>query len=126
MHAVAHYLTPGALAPIIRSGAQAEMPASFPVAQPVFTVEALFNTSARLMQPGTTDPVLRRQQLMDMNMTWWDTGRKYPDPTRDYRGGEFAGVLWKKKIVAEERGIWPVRAEVVDGEDSQQPLSVLL
>jgi len=119
---VAHYLTPGALAPVIRSGAQAEMPASFPVAQPVFTVEALVNTSARLMQPGTTDPVLRRQQRMNMTRL----RRKYPDPTRDYRGGEFAGVLWKKKIVAEERGIWPVRAEVVDGGDSQQPFSVSL
>jgi hypothetical protein len=119
---VAHYLTPDALAPVIRSGAQTEMPASFPVAQPVFTVEALVNTSARLMQPGTTDPVLWHQQFMNMTRLH----RKYPDPTRDYRGGDFAGVLWKKKIVAEERGIWPVRTEVVDGGDSQQPFSVSL
>jgi hypothetical protein len=49
-----------------------------------------------------------------LNMAW----------SEDYRGGEFAGLLWKKKIVAEERGIWPVRTEVVDGGDDQQPFSV--
>ncbi|KAF8216874.1 hypothetical protein K438DRAFT_1748025 [Mycena galopus ATCC 62051] len=37
----------------LRSGAQAEIPDAFPVMQPVFTAEALVNTSARLMQPGT-------------------------------------------------------------------------
>jgi hypothetical protein len=108
----AHYLTPGLPAPVLRAGAQAEMPALFPVAQPVFTVEALVNTSARLMQPGTTDPALEYRRML--NMAW----------SEDYRGGEFAGLLWKKKIVAEERGIWPVRTEVVDGGGDQQPFSV--
>jgi hypothetical protein len=54
-----------------------------------------------------------------MSRSW----ERYPDPTEDYRGGEFAGVLWKKKVVAEERGIWPLRTGVVDGGDSQQPFS---
>jgi hypothetical protein len=113
VHTIMHYLTAAAPAPILRSGAQAEMPPSFPAAQPVFTVEALVNTTARLMQPGSTDPA------QFMSQSW---GR-YPDPTEDYRGGEFAGVLWKKKIVAEERGIGPLRTGVVDGGDSQQPFS---
>jgi hypothetical protein len=120
--AVTHYLTPGAAAPVLQSGSQPKVPALFPVAQPVFTVEALANTSARLMQPGSTDPVQVRQQFM--NMTRFN--KRYPDPAQDYRPGEFAGLLWKKKIVAEERGIWPVRTEVVDGGDGQQPLSVSL
>ncbi|KAJ7933832.1 hypothetical protein B0H13DRAFT_683881 [Mycena leptocephala] len=120
VRAVAHYLTPDAPAPVICNGAQADPSLLFPVAQPVFTVEALANTSARLMQPGSTDPVQVSQQFM--NMTRFN--KKYPDPAQDYRPGEFAGLLWKKKIVAEERGIWPVRTEVVDGGDSQKPLSV--
>jgi hypothetical protein len=115
----AHYLTPGVPAPVLRGGAQVEMPASFPVAQPVFTVEALVNTTARLMQPGTTDPAHWHQRLWDI--TW---RMLLPDPTRDYRGGEFVGLLWKNRIVAEERGIWPVPTEVVDGGDGQQPFSV--
>jgi hypothetical protein len=120
--AVTHYLTPGAPAPVLRSGAQAEMPSTFPAAQPVFTVEALVNTSARLMQPGTTNPVHRHQQRRNMTRL----RREYPDPARGYHETDFAGVLWKKKIVAEERGIWPVRTEVVDGGDDQQPFSVSL
>jgi hypothetical protein len=107
----AHYLTPGVPAPVLRAGAEAEMPSLFPVAQPVFTVEALVNTSARLL--GTTDPVPWYERFL---MTW----------SEDYRGGEFTGLLWKKKIVAEERGIWPVRTEVVDERDVQQPFSVSL
>jgi hypothetical protein len=87
------------------------MPGSFPVAQPVFAVEALVNTSARLL--GATGPV--RWYQRSLNMTW----------SEDYREGGFAGLLWKKKIVAKERGIWPVPTEVVDG-DGQQPFSASL
>ncbi|KAJ6581801.1 hypothetical protein B0H19DRAFT_1251967 [Mycena capillaripes] len=114
--AAAHYLTPGVAAPVLRRGAQHKIPASFPVANPVFTAEALVNTSARLMQPGSTN---RYQPFT--NLTLHNT--KYPDPTENYRGGSYAGVLWKKKVVAEERGIWPLRpgTEVVDGADAQQP-----
>ncbi|KAF7356413.1 hypothetical protein MVEN_00974100 [Mycena venus] len=116
---IVHYLTPGALAPVLRSGAHLEMPASFPPAQPVFTVEALANTSARLMQPGSTDPYQKHQQFMNITRL----RRDYPDPTRNYQKGNYAGVLWKKKVVAEERGILPLRTEGVDGGEDQLPFS---
>ncbi|KAJ7804600.1 hypothetical protein B0H14DRAFT_1615990 [Mycena olivaceomarginata] len=93
-HPVKHYLSPGALAPVLRSGAQAEMPDGFPVAQPIFTEEALANTSARLMQAGSTDPFHLRQQFMNMTRL----RLRDPHPTKDYRGGNYAGLLWKKKV----------------------------
>ncbi|KAF7356401.1 hypothetical protein MVEN_00972700 [Mycena venus] len=114
---IMHYLTPGALAPVLRSGAQLKMPASFPPVQPIFTVEALANTSARLMQPGSTDPYQRRMNITRLQ-------RDYPDPARNYQNGNYAGVLWKKKVVAEERGILPMRTEVVDGGDRQQSFHI--
>ncbi|KAJ7307000.1 hypothetical protein DFH08DRAFT_900975, partial [Mycena albidolilacea] len=119
-HRVEHYLSPGALAPVLRSGAQAQMPDVFPVAQPIFTEEALANTTARLMRVGSTDPFQRYQQFMNMTRLRWQD----PHPTKDYHGGNYAGLLWKKKIVAEERGILLV---VGGGEpglgEGQQPFS---
>ncbi|KAJ7307009.1 hypothetical protein DFH08DRAFT_1088667 [Mycena albidolilacea] len=121
-HPVEHYLSPGALAPVLRSGAQAQTPDVFPVAQPIFTEEALANTTARLMQVGSTDPFQRHQQFMNMTRLRW----RDPHPTKDYHGGNYAGLLWKKKIVAEERGILPV---VGGGElglrEGQQPFSAV-
>ncbi|KAJ6456122.1 hypothetical protein C8R45DRAFT_1222247 [Mycena sanguinolenta] len=123
IHPVAHYLKRGveALGPVLRSGREAEMPDSFPVAQPVFAVEALANTSARLLRAGSTDPSLFREQFRNR------TRRQFPDPTKNYFSGNFAGLLWRKKMVAEERGILPfVESKVVDGEDlhGQQPFPV--
>ncbi|KAF8216866.1 hypothetical protein K438DRAFT_1953758 [Mycena galopus ATCC 62051] len=115
-HPVEHYLTPGVPAPVLRSGAKVEMPDAFPVMRPVFTVKALANTSARLMQPGSTDPSQRRQQFR--NRTGF---RQSPDPAEDYHRGQFAGLLWKK-IVAEERGILPFGPQVVHEEDGSQRL----
>ncbi|KAF7356415.1 hypothetical protein MVEN_00974300 [Mycena venus] len=119
-HPVPHYLMSGAAAPVLRSGLQLEMPASFPLAQPVFTVEGVANTSARLMQSGTTDPYKQHQQFMIMTRL----RRDYPDPTRNYQKGDYAGVLWKKKVVAEERGILPLRTEGLNGGESQRPFHV--
>ncbi|KAK7012840.1 hypothetical protein R3P38DRAFT_1561307 [Favolaschia claudopus] len=121
---IAHYLSPDvAVAPVLRSGLQMDMPASFPTMKPLIIVEDIANTSARLMQPGSTDPIQIRQQLMNINRI--NSRFNYPDPTKGYRGGNYVGVLWKKKIVAEERGIWPLRNEpVVDEGNDQRPLSV--
>jgi hypothetical protein len=80
------------------------MPDMFPVAQPIFTEEALTNTSARLMQVGSTDPFLLRQQFLNMTRL----RQRDSHPTKDYRGGNYAGLLWKKKVLAEERGILPI------------------
>jgi hypothetical protein len=90
------------------------MPDVFPVAQPIFTEEALANTSAQL----TTDPFHIRQQFMNMTQL----RLRDPHPTKDYRGGNYAGLLWKKKVVAEERGILPV-VERGEGGNGQQPFS---
>ncbi|KAJ7602198.1 hypothetical protein DFH06DRAFT_1488854 [Mycena polygramma] len=123
LRAVEHYLTPGSTSPILLRGAHAEPPASFYVVQPVVTVEAPADTAARLLQPGSTDPAQWRQQFFSRA-----TEKKYPDPTKYYRRKGYAGMLWRKKVVAEERGILPLplRAEIVaDGDsNSQQRLSV--
>ncbi|KAJ7716143.1 hypothetical protein B0H16DRAFT_1801813 [Mycena metata] len=117
-HPVVHYLAPGARTSVLRSGPQAEKVVSFPIAQPVFNVEAPANTSARLMQSGSTNPMLMNQQFL--NISSRRSRRDYPNPTKDYRGGSFAGVLWKKKVVAEERGLWPLPNEINNGGDAQQ------
>ncbi|KAJ7016019.1 hypothetical protein C8F04DRAFT_622358 [Mycena alexandri] len=103
-NSIAHYLSPGALAPVLRRGAAAKKPVSFPLVDPVFNVEAPANTSARLLQSGTTDPYQRFQQQMNFARRELEI----PDPTNEYRLGSFAGVLWRKKVVAEERGLWPL------------------
>ncbi|KAK7025122.1 hypothetical protein R3P38DRAFT_3269847 [Favolaschia claudopus] len=110
--AIAHYLSPsGAVSPVLRSGLQMDMPASFPSAKPVFVVEDIANTSARLMQSRFLEWERRVSSMPD-----------YPDPSKNYRKGNYVAVLWKKKIVAEEMGIWPPREGKVVGEgDGQRP-----
>ncbi|KAJ7622909.1 hypothetical protein DFH06DRAFT_761951 [Mycena polygramma] len=110
-HELVHYLTPGSPAPVLRRGAQAEMPTWFPLVEPVFAVEALVNTSARLLLPGTADPA---QRLAHQSRS------RHLDPTRYYHRDTFAGMLWKKKIVAEQRGILPLRSQASDKGDGQQ------
>ncbi|KAJ7716145.1 hypothetical protein B0H16DRAFT_1898493 [Mycena metata] len=119
-NSIPHYLSPGALAPVLQRGTEAEKPGSFPLVEPVFIVEALANTSARLMQSGTSDPAKWRQKYMNFSRR----AVMNSDPTQDYRGGSYAGLLWRKKVVAEERGIWPLPAEVVEGGDNQEPFSI--
>ncbi|KAJ7484340.1 hypothetical protein FB451DRAFT_1232200 [Mycena latifolia] len=114
---IAHYLTPGLPAPVLRRGAQVDVPA-FPPARPLVVTEALVNTSARLMQVGSSDPYRMRQQFM--NTSRYALNSMYPDPTKDYRSGNYAGLLWRKKVVAEERGIWPVQSEQVVEEGNGQ------
>ncbi|KAJ7484339.1 hypothetical protein FB451DRAFT_1232194 [Mycena latifolia] len=116
---IAHYLTPGLPAPVLRRGAQVDVPA-FPSARPLVVAEALVNTSARLMQAGSSDPYYTMQQFM--NASRFALNSMYPDPTKDYRSGNYAGLLWRKKVVAEERGIWPVRSEQVveEGNHDEQ------
>ncbi|KAF8216752.1 hypothetical protein K438DRAFT_1797756 [Mycena galopus ATCC 62051] len=115
-HPVAHYLTPqGALRPMLRSGVQLDMPASFPPAHPTLTVEDAADSSARLMRPGTIDPEQQLTQMLRMGR------QRVPDPTKNYHDGSFAGLLWRKKMVAEERGIFPLPG---DGGEGQEVFSV--
>lgn len=62
---------------------------AFPLSQPVISVEPVEGTIQRMLSIQTRK-FLRNAQ-------------NYADPTRDYLSGSYAGVLWKKKIVAEER-----------------------
>ncbi|KAJ6527269.1 hypothetical protein DFH09DRAFT_1371470 [Mycena vulgaris] len=98
-HPIAHYLTPGLGAPVLRPGSPADAPV-FPVVQP-----GVYPGGAR-QRVGTTDAD--------------GLERPYPDPTKDYRWDNYAGLLWRKKVVAEERGIWPLRAEVAVDEGAGQ------
>ncbi|KAJ7440751.1 hypothetical protein FB451DRAFT_1377467 [Mycena latifolia] len=109
---VTHYLVPGALAPVIRHGARAEA-AEFPVAIPVINEEPPADTAARLMLPHhQSSRFIRDRPYTDI-----------PDPTKVYRAGDYAGLLWKKKVVADERRILPPGpGAVVPEGDGQQPL----
>ncbi|KAJ6452262.1 hypothetical protein C8R45DRAFT_1041062 [Mycena sanguinolenta] len=98
---VGHYLTPGQPSPIILAS-----PADvvFPSAQPVIIEEPLANTSARLMHSeGTFDPYQSRRNFH--NWTKLFAHHETPNPAAQYNQGNYAGLLWKKKFVAEERGI---------------------
>jgi hypothetical protein len=110
---MAHYLQPGLPAPIILPAHEASgSHPVFPVPQPKVVEEPLEATSARLMRSeGTHDPTppsTRRSgfgRILSMQFP-----RGTPDPSAHYRTGLYAGLLWKKKLVAMERGLLPVRA----------------
>ncbi|KAJ7140285.1 hypothetical protein C8R43DRAFT_1018130 [Mycena crocata] len=112
---ISHYLTSGLPMPVMRVGSRGGVP-EFPIAEPVVKVESPFNTSARLMQSGSSDPYKSMQQFMNMSRAFVT----YPDPAKDYRGGNYVGLLWKKKLVAEERGILPLTAASDEGANGQQ------
>jgi hypothetical protein len=109
-----HYLTPGQPSPIILAS-----PADvvFPPVRPVITEEPLVNTSERLMRTdGTFDPIQSRRNFW--NHTRLFTQDKAPDPAAHYNNGNYAGLLWKKKVVSEERGILSTIVQG-EGKDSQ-------
>ena len=94
-----HYLTPGAASPLIL----ASPPSSwedvvFPVLQPIITPEPIENTTARLLPlPPSQAPIQYAR-----------------DPRQHYHSGPYAGLLWKKKMVAEDTAsvVVPVFEEV--------------
>ncbi|KAJ7749019.1 hypothetical protein DFH07DRAFT_829387 [Mycena maculata] len=110
-----HYLKPGLPSPVILP-AQGDV--VFPAVHPVTIEEPLANTSARLMRAeGTFDP----SNSGIHSGHWHMGGRDQPDPSRHYNQGNYAGLLWKKKLVAEERGILPAQsagAGVAHGENA--------
>ncbi|KAJ7732975.1 hypothetical protein B0H16DRAFT_1580230 [Mycena metata] len=91
---VAHYLTPGLPAPVIRSGLGIEV-VEFPLASPVAHDEPVGDTISRLLEP-------HHQSSRYQGFRRWED---IPDPSKGYRRRDYAGLLWKKKAVAEERGI---------------------
>ncbi|KAJ7137754.1 hypothetical protein C8R44DRAFT_336294 [Mycena epipterygia] len=111
---VVHYLGPNSTAPVLRRGSQVEV-LNFPATHPVVSEEPLSDTIARLLQPRWQSSRYNSSQL-----------RNIPDLTQSYRQGHYAGLLWKKKVVAEERGILPLIYDAVEpegGNDQQIPLS---
>ncbi|KAJ7269769.1 hypothetical protein C8J57DRAFT_1607569 [Mycena rebaudengoi] len=108
---VEHYLTPGVLAPVLLAASQVDSNIIvFPTAQPVFTEEPFDSTAARLLpRPGSSDSCTFLKNRANFNFK--------------YRAGAYAGVLWRKKVVAEERGI--IMAPHRDATLQQQPFAAL-
>ncbi|KAJ7721874.1 hypothetical protein B0H16DRAFT_1601602 [Mycena metata] len=105
---MAHYLQPGLPVPIILPAHKAS--GSY---QPKFIEEPLEDTSARLMRSeGTHDPTPppTRSSFGIGRILPMRFPRGTPDPAAHYRTGLYAGLLWKKKLVAMERGLLPVQA----------------
>ncbi|KAJ6530010.1 hypothetical protein DFH09DRAFT_1370814 [Mycena vulgaris] len=110
-----HYLNPGLPSPILLASPS---DITFPVVRPVFTAEALADTSARLMRPGTLDP--DKTSKIARNMSSYDDPA---DPSSKYQAGQYAGLLWRKKIVLEERELLETPQDV-NANAQQQPLGM--
>ncbi|CAK5267559.1 unnamed protein product [Mycena citricolor] len=96
----AHYLDSGSLAPVLGPGWSAPDAIEFPKANPKETVEPAEDTAQRLLRGGSSaNPYERSKNFM--NIYRWRI--RFPDPTETYRSGAYAGVLWRKKMVADER-----------------------
>ncbi|KAJ6495180.1 hypothetical protein C8R45DRAFT_1133466 [Mycena sanguinolenta] len=99
-----HYLTPGLPSPILFTSPPPDLVGSS-FARPVITEEPLADTSARLMpSKGTFDPY---QYGRDWDFADYDWPEAAPDPAAHYNEGNYVGLLWKKKVIAEEKGILP-------------------
>jgi hypothetical protein len=95
-----HYLTPGAPSPLML--ARPPVPGkdiAFPVFPPVITPESTANTTQRMLPTHNVDT---------------------PDPTQNYFLGAYAGLLWQKKIIMENR-THPLRP-TSDAEQGQKVL----
>ncbi|KAJ7491907.1 hypothetical protein FB451DRAFT_1388358 [Mycena latifolia] len=109
VHEVDDYRAPGRPSPVLLP---ARAPIAFPAARPVVRVEPQADTAARLLQAGEPGEHFMPQ------------GLAYPDPVVADRAGGYAGVLWRKKLVAEERGILPSGQESVQEENGQRRFGV--
>jgi hypothetical protein len=109
---VEHYLTPGARAPVLRAAAShvdiATFP--FPTAQPVITEEPFNTTAARLLLG-----------FSDSYHTSLENPSKFYLKYRTW--GAYVGLLWRKKVVAEERGIIIPAPQSRDTTLQQQPFA---
>ncbi|KAJ7477258.1 hypothetical protein B0H11DRAFT_2030447 [Mycena galericulata] len=109
---VEHYLTPGLPSPVILP-AQGDV--AFPAAQPEVIEEPLVNTTLRLMRSdGTFDPYEAQRQFWNHTRLHRFGRDMPPDPVSSYNQGIYAGLLWKKKVVADERGLWPPQSTATD------------
>ncbi|KAF8162188.1 hypothetical protein K438DRAFT_1858946 [Mycena galopus ATCC 62051] len=115
-----HYLTPGQPSPILLTSPPPDDMA-FSFMRPVITEEPVANTSARLMRSkGTFDPYQYERYFDDYDYEWPEPA---PDPAAHYNRGSYVGLLWKKKVVAEEKGIVPktsTRQDQINDGESQR------
>ncbi|KAJ7179631.1 hypothetical protein C8R46DRAFT_645950 [Mycena filopes] len=116
---VQHYLEhPDLPSPVILAS-PLQQDIVFPSAHPLIIEEPLANTSARLMRwEGTSDPFQSHRN--------YEKPRRYraPDPAARYNRGDYAALLWKKKLFASasaEDMSPPVGAQG-ESSDSQQRL----
>ncbi|KAJ7637184.1 hypothetical protein FB45DRAFT_1056393 [Roridomyces roridus] len=129
-HPAPHYLAPGLPVPVIR--AAGEIGLEYPIADPVVKEEPLAETTSRLIQAHKGGPWAEMMSRLMESHSRYVAGlgsplaEEIPDPTRYYRRGDYAGLLWKKKKVAEERGFPSFRPETAETEvgGDQQPLGL--
>jgi hypothetical protein len=91
-----HYLTPDVASPVIlASPPSSYKDVVFPVSQPTVTPEPTENTVSRLLSSSVSGIA---ESIP-------------PDPSQDYFSGSYAGLLWKKKMMAEHMARVVVPAE---------------
>ncbi|KAJ7136543.1 hypothetical protein C8R43DRAFT_1203261 [Mycena crocata] len=102
-----HYLTPDLPSPVLLAADFIIAAPEFPVLKPEIVREPHEMTAARLMQPGDT---YAPQDQWRIRIAWFR--RDIPDPLKRYQAGEYAGLLWEKKLVAMQRGLIPEPLEI--------------
>jgi len=116
---VEHYLNPGVASPAIFAS-QKDVVLPLPPSHPVIVEESFANTSSRLLRSdGTFDPIQSRRAFFAYPFGRNCGGCKnISDPYARYLTGSYAGLLWRKKVVALERGILP--AEEAEPQSQNQ------
>ncbi|KAJ7901189.1 hypothetical protein B0H14DRAFT_3423102 [Mycena olivaceomarginata] len=113
-----HYQTPGQLSPVILAS-----PANivFQPASPAITEEPLGPSLTPPRSDDSFDPYWHWRMFYDYTTPLVPP----PDPASRYNKGDYSGLLWKKKVVTEERRILPpVPAESQDEGRGSQHLFV--
>jgi len=112
---VEHYLDPGVPSPAIFAS-QKDVVLPLPPSHPVIVEESFENTSSRLLRSGGTFDPFRAV------FAFGRSGKNISDPSARYLQGNYAGLLWRKKVVALENGILP--AENHNQDDSQHRFAI--
>ncbi|KAJ7248675.1 hypothetical protein C8J57DRAFT_1475427 [Mycena rebaudengoi] len=121
---VDHYLTPGLPSPVLT--APRSVLREYPELEPEVVQEPHETTAARLMQSGGTYAPQdnRRIAWPGLRIAWSGFQRDIPDPLKRYLAGGYAGLLWKKKLVAMERGLIPQSMEAPARNNVQEGFTI--
>ncbi|KAJ7229158.1 hypothetical protein GGX14DRAFT_416902 [Mycena pura] len=123
---VEHYLNPGVRSPAIFAS-QKDVVLPLPPSHPVIVEESFANTSSRLLRSdGTFDPIQSHRAFFANPFGRnGGAGKNISDPYARYLTGSYAGLLWRKKVIALERGILPAeKSELQNQDDSQYQFAV--